>query len=100
MDGEWAGAQTPLPAVVTDLLGLAGEIYLPFLEANAAAARAGAATVELRLNDFEYSQPVFRYQTKCLEWLREEFQSLPPEARERIRPALETSGCWRYLASG
>lgn len=100
VDGEWANPQAPLPAVARGLLQLAGEIYLPFLDANARAAEAGAASVELRLAGFDYSQPVFRYQTKCLSWLRAEFQSLAPETRERIRPELEDGGCWPYLMSG
>jgi len=98
VDGNWDPAARALSPAVTELLRMAGELYLPFLDANARAIEDGSQTVRVKLGGSDYSQPVFRYQQKCLYWLRAEFEAMSPEARDRLRPALEATGCWRYLA--
>ena len=91
------GPHRPLPPVITELLRLAGELYLPFLQANAAAGHAGEKTFEASLLGKPYAQPVFGYQIKCLNWLREELAGLDGAPAERTRMALEETGCWAAL---
>ena len=74
-----------------------GEVYLPFLHANAAAANAGEDRFAVTLMGQPYAQAPFGYQVKCLDWLREELAGLDDEARARIRPVLEETGCWNLL---
>ncbi len=98
LEGDWLPADAPLPVAVTGLLRLAGEVYLPFLAANAQAAAAGADAFELELLGRAYAQGTFRYQVKCFDRLRARLRAVPDGALARIRPALADTGCWTYLA--
>jgi glutathione S-transferase len=92
VEGEWISNDAPLPEAVVDLLRFAGEVYLPFLVANAEALEKGSDRVSLTLLGRPYTQAPFRYQVKCLRWLREEYAALPGNARDRIDPALRECG--------
>ena len=98
VEGEWTEGSEGTPAV-RGLLSLIGEIYLPFLAANAAALEAGADEVRLTLRGTDYRQTPFKYQAKCLKVLRERWAALDPAARERISPVLDETGCLAVLAS-
>ena len=97
VEGAWAPAEAPLARAVTELLEIIGELYLPYLVANASATDAGEASFRLRLGACDYEQPAFPYHRKCLQWLRESLESLDPAAREELRPTLEATGCWNPL---
>ncbi|HEY0648650.1 glutathione S-transferase N-terminal domain-containing protein [Phenylobacterium sp.] len=92
VDGAWRQADEPLAAAVERLLALAGEVYLPFLEANEAALRAGEESFTVELLGRPYSQGTFKYQAKCLESLRRAYANLPAEAKARVAPMLEAAG--------
>lgn len=94
--GAWRGLSDISPAVI-DLLAMAGEIYLPFLAANAAAAKAGTDQVSLPIEGKPYIQNVFGYQVKCLAWLREHYQGLGAASRAGIDPLLAAAGCLAVL---
>ena len=98
IEGEWIGAQAQLPAAVNELLRLCGEVYLPFLRANAEAAANGTDELEVELLGRPFRQRVFRYQVKCLAELRRRLGEVEGEARERVRHALEDAGGWEVLA--
>ena len=85
IDGDWLDADTALasPALAA-LLAQAGDTYLPFLAANAAALEAGDETFSVTLEGGAYTQGVFRYQAKCLETLKAEWKALSPEVRTRM----------------
>lgn len=93
IDGEWDAPDAPLAPVVTTLLGLIGALYFPFLLANAAAVEAGAETFGFSAMGHDYSQGSFKYQAKCLAELRARFAALPADARARLEPLLDTTGC-------
>ena len=63
------------------------------LLANAEAAAKGAETFEVELLRRTYSQGTFKYQVKCLQQLREAFAALPADAKARVSPVLEKTGC-------
>jgi len=91
VEGEWR--EDGLSPAVEALLAFAGEVYFPFLLANAAALKAGEASFGLDLLGHAYAQPSFKYQGKCLERLREAFAALPAQARDGIAPLLARTGC-------
>lgn len=97
VEGEWIAAEGPLPEAVSELLTLAGEVYLPFLVANAEALAAGAETLRFEALGKAYEQGVFKYQAKCLGWLREALARVEGPARGRLEAVLRESGCWEAL---
>ncbi len=74
VEGEW---EEPGPAVAA-LLGMAREIYWPFLKANA------AGDVDVMLAGHRFRQPQFRYQAKCYDRLAKLHAALAPGEREEI----------------
>lgn len=99
VDGEWA-AEGELPAPVMALLQLAGDYYLPFLEANVAALSDGMACLEATMaGGHVFRAASFRYQAKCLTWLREAFAALPPDATQKLEEPLRATDCWDVLAN-
>jgi len=72
VEGKWnaSGDRTPLVEV---LLRICAEVYLPFLEANERALQAGETGFSVKLRTTQFSQPAYRYQQKCLRWLREKY---------------------------
>lgn len=97
VDGAWRRPDEPLAPAVEKLLAFAGEVYLPFLEANEAALIAGRETFSVELLGRPYSQGTFKYQAKCLESLRRAYADLPQEARARVTPMLEKAGALAAL---
>lgn len=61
VEGDWIEPGAPLPDAVLALLRLAGEVYLPFLLANAEALAAGAETLRFEAAGHAYEQGVFKY---------------------------------------
>lgn len=98
--GEWDPADAAPDDTVVRLLRLIGEIYLPFLAANGAAHEKGEAHFAVTLRGQSYEQGTFKYQAKCLHWLRQALAELDAAARERLRPLLTETGCWPILAGG
>ncbi|MBC7519655.1 MAG: glutathione S-transferase [Sandarakinorhabdus sp.] len=99
IDGEWDAPDAPLAPVVTTLLGIIGELYFPFLLANAAAIAAGAETFGFSAMGHDYTQGSFKYQAKCLADLRARFAGLPADARAGITPLLARTGCLESLTA-
>ena len=97
IDGAWLDPGEDLPDATLGLLALAGEYYLPFLLANAAAVEKGEATFALTYDKGPYSQGTFGYQVKCLVDLRRRLADLSGDAAERTRTILQTAGCLQAL---
>lgn len=90
--GEWVSPDT-LPAIIPALLKVIGQVYLPFLRANAAALAAGQEEVKLTAMGHDYLQGAFKYQGKCLADLRRRYAALDSDARGWIDPLLGDSQC-------
>jgi glutathione S-transferase len=99
-NGDWIDNPASLPAATRQLLTLAGQDYLPFLQANAKAIDAGQNEMTVNLRDQVYRQAPFGYQKKCLMWLQQELAAMPGADRDRVRPILEETGCWPVLVAG
>ena len=97
IEGEWRDPSAPLPATIRDFLKMAGDIYFPFLLANAKAFEKGEPTFSLTLLGRTYTQGAFRYQQRCLWDLREAYKKLDAPVRERLDPILKDAGCLEPL---
>lgn len=86
LEGEWEPGFAP---VVTELVRIAGQVYVPFLRANEQAAEAGEETFSMEAMDLPYTQGVFKYQLKCLRELRARFARLEGAAREQVNSILD-----------
>jgi glutathione S-transferase len=92
IDETWPTSISLSPSTEA-LLRLAGEVYLPFLEANEKAFDSGERSFSFSALGKHYSQDTFKYQVKCLHWLREEVLALDGETRDRTIPILRATGC-------
>ena len=81
------------------LLKIAGQLYLPFLAANADAFAKGLERLEIDVWGLPYALAPFKYQVKCLQQLREKFDALGAQHRAALRPVLERTGCWAHLVA-
>ena len=61
--------------------------------ANAQALVSGADEVVCGVEGGIYRQAPFKYQGKCLQWLRDDYASLESEARGKVDVMLEGTGC-------
>jgi glutathione S-transferase len=93
VEGEWRDPAQPMSAAVRGLLKLAGEIYFPFLIANAQAVAKGAETFSVQLLGHPYTQGAFKYQVKCLAELRAAYAKLDAQAKAKIKLLLAEAGC-------
>ena len=93
VDGEWG----PVRPAVYPILKVIGEVYLPFLVANAEAVEAGMDEVRLEAMGLTLVQPPFRYQAKCLAALRAAFAALDRDCAADILPLLSATDCLPYL---
>jgi len=91
-DQGWVASDN-LPEATHRLLHEIGQTYAPFMLANLDALNSGADEVECTIADYQYRQSPFRYQGKCLQWLREAHQNLDSEARHRVDNILDGTGC-------
>ena len=98
VEGAWRDPEAPLTPAVEGLLALAGEVYFPFLKANADAVARGAETFSVPLSGGTYSQGAFKYQVKCLAELRAAYARLDETAKAKVDRVLEKAGCLAGLA--
>jgi glutathione S-transferase len=88
----WAALDDLDPATQA-LLNEIGHTYAPFMVANAKALMAGEDEVVCGIVGGQYRQGAFKYQGKCLGWLREGYEALDDADRSRVDAALAGTGC-------
>ena len=93
LEGAWRAAGEARGSIVEKLLGFAGEVYFPFLLANAKSVAESKETFAFTALGMPYEQGAFKYQVKCLEMLRRMYAELPAEAKAELDPMLERTGC-------
>jgi hypothetical protein len=76
-----------------ELLNEVGRVYAPFLMANAKAVVNGQADFETTIDGKKWSQPVFPYQAKCLETLRQAHANLTSDVKQALENILSGTGC-------
>jgi glutathione S-transferase len=97
VEGEWHPRGRALGGWVEALLRIAGELYLPFLVANAEAFVRGQDKLRMEVWGLPYVLTPFKYQVKCLELLRGKFTALSEADQAALKPVLERTGCWEPL---
>jgi hypothetical protein len=93
----WYPRGQALGGMAEALLRIAGELYLPFLVANARAFEQGVDRLEINVWGLPYALAPFKYQVKCRQQLRYKFTGLDEAHRAARRPVLERTGCWPHL---
>ncbi|MEO0551426.1 MAG: glutathione S-transferase N-terminal domain-containing protein [Pseudomonadota bacterium] len=91
-DDDWFTADEAREAL-TPLLAEIGRTYTPAMLANAKAIMAGETTFDTEIDSKPWTQPVFKYQAKCLQWLRDSHGTLSDNERGAIDAMLAGSGC-------
>ena len=76
-----------------NLLKEVGETYTPVMLQNEEAINSGKTKVETFVRGKPWTQEIFPYQAKCLNWLRIEFSKLDRPERQRISKMLNGTGC-------
>ncbi len=79
------------------LLHEIGRTYTPFMVANAEALMSGSDEVVCEAEGGTYRQATFKYQGKCLEWLRRDYAALQDDDRTRVDAVLAGTGCEMLL---
>lgn len=80
-------------SIINGWLKQVGEIYMPFLFANAAAIEAGEEAFSITAMGLPYTQGVFKYQVQCLADLRARYAALDSAALAKVDPLLEETWC-------
>lgn len=75
------------------LLSEIGRTYGPAMIANAKAVMKGEASFDTEIDGRPWTQPTFKYQAKCLHWLREDHAALSDNERGSIDALLAGTGC-------
>ncbi|MEL6568993.1 MAG: glutathione S-transferase family protein [Pseudomonadota bacterium] len=91
-DGDWFGANEAREALAP-LVSEIGRTYAPAMLANAKAVMAGDETFETEIDGRPWTQPVFKYQAKCLGWILEAHASLSGNERGAVNAVLAGTGC-------
>jgi hypothetical protein len=99
VDGGWSSRERALGPWAEALLQIVGDLYLPFLFANADAFARGVDRLEMNVWGLPYALAPFKYQVKCLQQLRGKFAALDAGDRAALRPILTRTGCWKLLAA-
>lgn len=97
VEGSWYKREQVQSGMAESLLRIAGELYLPFLVANAEAFAKGLDRLELEVWGLPYTLSPFKYQVKCLTLIRDKFAALDARDKAALRPVLERTGCWEHL---
>lgn len=90
VEGEWSNEPS---AAALKIAQVAGEVYAPFLAANAAALEAGESEFTIEAMGLPYTQGTFKYQAKCLADLRTRFAALDSSAASRAANWIGAEWC-------
>lgn len=74
-----------------------GEVYVPFLLANAVAHEVREETFSIEVQGMPYTRGCFKYQVKCLADLRQRYSDLNDTVRKIIDPLLDQYGRREFL---
>ena len=91
-EDDWLGRDA-IPPTLRSLLAEVGRVYAPFLLANAEALERGDESMQTEIDGRAWVQKPFKYQGKCLRWLREAHAALSPQDRAVVDQILTGTGC-------
>lgn len=91
-EDDWFSADEAREALAP-LIAEIGRTYAPAMIANAKAVTAGEPSFETEIDGRHWTQPTFKYQAKCLQWLREDHAAMSDNERGAVDAMLAGSGC-------
>ena len=94
---DWIDLDAP-PETLNDLLCEVGRLFVPFMLENAKAAASGEKMLECELDGRRWLQETFVYQAKCLKWLKQRYDNLGEQDKERLDNVLSGTGCEALFA--
>lgn len=97
IEGDWRDPAEPPGPGVERLLKLIGEVFLPFMVANAAAVRAGEPVVTTHLRGMPMSARANAYKVNCLGWLKLALDEALAAGAEGLEATLRHYKCWEAL---
>ncbi len=98
VEGEWVDPDLPLNSGVQRLLWLAGEVYLPYLDATSRAIEKGEDRLVFEGLGHRHEQSPMKYHAKCLAVIREKVAALSTQDQSRLELKLTGTHAWQYLA--
>lgn len=99
ISGDWTAGKAQGSALISGMLKIIGEVYLPFLSANASAVTEQKDTLDIEIRGHRLLLRPFRYQAKCFAELRSRYAALSVDAQNSIRSSLAITSCLPYLES-
>lgn len=96
-DDDWFTAEEASEAL-TPLLTEIGRTYAPAMVANAKAVMAGQTEFETEIDGRPWTQPVFKYQAKCVQWLRDDYSAMSDNERGAVAAMFDGTGCEQLFA--
>ena len=84
---------------LTPFLKEIGRTYTPAMIANAKAVMAGETSFDTEIDGRPWTQPTFKYQAKCVQWLRESHAALSDNERGSVDALLQGTGCEALFAT-
>ncbi|MEO0881873.1 MAG: glutathione S-transferase family protein [Pseudomonadota bacterium] len=91
-DSDWFSV-SELKDVLGPLLAEIGRTYAPAMRANAKAVLEGHDTFDTEIDGRPWTQPTFKYQAKCLGWLKDDHAALSEQDRNTVDALLAGTGC-------
>ena len=91
-DDDWFTAEEASEALAP-LLAEIGRTYAPAIVANAKAVMAGEDSFDTEIDGRPWTQPTFKYQAKCLQWLRADHSAMSDNERGAVDGLLAGTGC-------
>ena len=82
-----------LPESLKVIFNEVGKFYIPCLIANDNAYSNKSKTWEIELDGSIWKQKTFPYQSKCLKWIKEEFNNLSDDDKSDVKKYLNGTGC-------
>jgi glutathione S-transferase len=97
IEGAWRDPATPVGPGVERLLVLIGEVFLPFMAANAAAVAAGQPALSIELRGLPMASRANAYRANCLGWLKLALAEALASGADGLEATLRAHGCWDAL---
>lgn len=82
-----------LPKSLKAIFNEVGKVYIPCLIENDKAYGNNSDTWEIELDDSVWKQKTFPYQSKCLNWIKDEFNNLSDKDKLDVKEYLSGTGC-------
>ncbi len=97
IEGAWRDPAEPLGPGVARLLTLIGEVFLPFMTANAAAVGGEQPNFKVTLRGMPMAARTNAYKAHCLGWLKRALAEALAAGATELEPLLRHHGCWEPL---